>query len=234
MSTYGSPASPSRGSASASQRERMMSMIGAALGVLMFIWGFLKWLSLGGSDQKQKYAGFAFGMPTTAVIGLSLAAGLLALLGAVDRRSGRGVPSAVPAALAAPSFLVALGILLGKGSISPAVGDKVGVEIGLILGLITALVQTAVFGAVLASRKDDAANTGTPVDQGGYSQTAAYGAPSAGDGHQLGHSQPAGPGQQPGHSQQPAYGQQPGHAQQQPGYSQQQPGYGQQQPPGYG
>src|SRR3954469_8891932 len=174
MSTYGSPASPSRGSASASQRERMMSMIGAALGVLMFVWGFLKWLNIGDGDRKQKYAGFAFGMPTTAVIGLSLAAGLIALLGALERRSGRGVPSAVPAALAASSLLIAVGILLGKGSISPDVGDKVGVEIGLILGLITALLQTAVLGAGLASRKDDAANTGTPV-QGNYDQTATYG-----------------------------------------------------------
>src|SRR4051812_5211176 len=189
MSTYGSPASPSRGSAGTSQRERMMSMIGGALGVLMFIWGFLKWLSIGGSDQKQKYAGFAFGMPTSAVIGLSLAAGLVALLGALDQRSGRGVPSAIPTALAGTSLLIAIGILLGKGSISPAIGDKVGVQIGLILGLITALVQTAVFGAVLVSRKDDAANTGTPVGQEGYQQTASYGAPSSGDGQQPGYSQ---------------------------------------------
>lgn len=173
MTNYGSPAaSPSRGSASTSQRERTMSMIAGALGVLMFIWGFLKWLNIGGSDQKQKYAGFAFGMPTTAVIGLSLAAGLMALLGAMERRPGRGVPSAIPTALAASSLLLAVGILLGKGSISPAIGDKVGVEIGLILGLITALVQTAVLAAGLASRHDDAANTGAPVHQPGH--TSGY------------------------------------------------------------
>lgn len=169
--TYDSPASPSRGSASATQRERMMSMIAGALAVLMFIWGFLKWLNIGGSDQKQKYAGYAFGMPTTAVIGLSLAAGIMAVLGAMEHRSGRGVPSAVPAALAASSFLVALGILLGKGSISPAVGDKVGVEIGLILGFITALLQTIVLAATLVSRKDDAANTGAPMHQPGSTAT---------------------------------------------------------------
>jgi hypothetical protein len=166
MSTYGSPTAPTRGSAHDSQRERMLALVGAALGVLMFIWGFLKWLNIGGSDQKQKYAGYAFGMPTTAVVGLSLAAGLIALLGASERRAGRGVPTAVPTGLAATSFLIALGILLGKGSISPDGGDKVGVEIGLILGLITAAVQTIVFAIELASRKEDAANTGYPATTG--------------------------------------------------------------------
>jgi hypothetical protein len=150
-------------------------MIGAALGVLMFIWGFLKWLNIGeqgNSDQKQKYAGYAFGMPTTAIIALSLAAGLTALLGAVDRRSGRGVPSAIPTALAATSLLLAIGVLLGKGSISPDGGDKVGVEIGLILGVITAAVQTVVLAMGMASRKHDEANTGYA---GGYVDDPAPG-----------------------------------------------------------
>jgi uncharacterized protein DUF5336 len=168
MTNFGSSgASPARGSSSTSNKERMLSMIGAGLGVLMFVWGFLKWLNIGdghgNGDQKQKYAGFAFGMPTTAVIGLSLAAGLAALLGAMERRPGRGVPSAIPTALAATSALLAIGILFGKGSISPDLGDKVGVEIGLILGLITALLQTAVLAAGLASRKDDGANTAEPL-----------------------------------------------------------------------
>jgi len=163
MTNYGSSASPSRGSASTSRRERTVSMIGGALGVLMFVWGFLKSLNIGGSDQEQKCAGLAFGMPTTAVIDLSLAAGLTALLGATERRSGRGVPSAIPTALAASSLLLAIGILLGKGSISPALGDKVGIEIGLILRLGTALLQTIVLAVGLAGRKDDEANTGAPV-----------------------------------------------------------------------
>jgi uncharacterized protein DUF5336 len=150
---------PSSGHSSTVERERMLSMAAGALGVLMFIWGFLKWLKIGKGDDAQKYAGFAFAMPTTAVIALSLAAGLIALLGATERRAGRGVPSAIPTGLAATSLLVAVGILISKGSISPDVGDKVGVEIGLILGLITALVQTAVLGMGLASRHDDADNT---------------------------------------------------------------------------
>jgi hypothetical protein len=143
----------------------MLSMVAAALAVLMFIWGFLKWLSIGAgnSNQEQKYAGFAFGMPTSAVIGFSVAAGLMALLGAMDRRSGRGVPSAVPTALAATGLLLAVGILLGKGSISPDAGDTVGAEIGLILALITALIQTGVLAMGLVGRHDDAANTGAPA-----------------------------------------------------------------------
>jgi Family of unknown function (DUF5336) len=167
MSAYGSP---SRGSASDTKREQMMSYVAGALGVLMFIWGFLKWLEIGNGNDKQKYAGYAFGTPTSAVIGFSLAAGLMAVLGATDRRSGRGVPSAIPTALAATSLLLAVGILIGKDSISPDGGSDVGVKVGLILGLITAIVQTAVLAAGLASRHGDAANTtGAPLgQQGGY------------------------------------------------------------------
>jgi hypothetical protein len=51
--------------------------------------------------------------------------------------------------------LVAIGIFLGKGAISPVVGDKVGVEIGLILAIVVTAVQTVVLGMGLASRHDD-------------------------------------------------------------------------------
>jgi hypothetical protein len=137
----------------------MLSTVAGALGILMFLWGFLKWLKVGDGDSARKYSGYAFEMPTTAIIGLSLAAGLIALLGATERRPGRGVPSAIPTALAATSLLLAIGVYLGKGSISPDLGSKVGVQIGLILGLLTALVQTAVLGMGLASRHDDADDT---------------------------------------------------------------------------
>jgi hypothetical protein len=186
MSGYGSP---TRGSVSASNRERMLSMVAAGLGILMFVWGFLKWLSLHDNDQDQKYAGYAFGMPTTAVIGLSLAAGLMALLGAMDRRDGRGVPSAIPTALAATSLLLAIGIMIAKDNVSPEVTDDVGIEIGLILGLITAILQTAVLAMGLASRRQDEANTGAPTyagqqpsyaghadgQNGGYAQQGGFG-----------------------------------------------------------
>jgi hypothetical protein len=133
----------------------MLSMIGGALGALIFVWGFLRWLSAGDDPDEFKYSGFAFQMPTTAVIGFSLAAGLMALLGATESRPGRGVPSAIPAALAGTSFLLAVGIWLGKGAISPDLGSEVGVEIGLILALLTSLAQAVVLGMVLASRHDD-------------------------------------------------------------------------------
>jgi Family of unknown function (DUF5336) len=175
----------------------MMSYVAGALGILMFIWGFLKWLSIGDND-KESYAGYAFGTPTTAVIGLSLAAGLLALLGATERRPGRGVPSAIPTALAATSLLLAIGILISKGSISPDHGAEVGAKIGLILGLITAALQTIVLGAVLAGRKDDAADTSGGAYAGGSTgyanqpyqpaQQAGYAPPAPG-----GYSGSAGP-----------------------------------------
>jgi hypothetical protein len=170
MSNYGSP---TRGSTSASNRERLLSMVAGGLGVLMFIWGFLKWLSLNENGHEQKYAGFAFAMPTTAVIGLSLAGGLMALLGAADRRSGRGVPSAIPTALAATSLLLAIGILIAKDNVSPEVTDDVNIEIGLILGLITAILQTVVLAMGLVSRKEDAANTGGATYPGQQSDYAA-------------------------------------------------------------
>ena len=121
----------------------------------MFVWGFLRWFKVGDDPDEVKFSGFAFQMPTVAVIGFSVAAGLMAVLGAAERRRGRGVPSAIPTALAATSFLLAVGVYLGKDAVSPDVGADVGVEIGLILGLVTSLLQTVVLGMGLASRHDD-------------------------------------------------------------------------------
>jgi hypothetical protein len=130
-------------------------MVAGVLGILMFIWGFFRWLSVGVAPDQHKFSGYAFQMPTTAVIGFSLAAGLIALFGAMERRPGRGVPSAIPTGLAATSLLLAIGVFVGKGAISPTLGDQVGVEIGLILALITAAVQTIVLAMGLASRHND-------------------------------------------------------------------------------
>ena len=121
MSTDGTR---THGPASTLQRERTLSLVAGALGILMFIWGFLRWLNVGEGRNEHKFSGYAFEMPTTAIIGLSLAAGLIALLGATERRPGRGVPSAIPTGLAATSLLLAIGVLLGKGQISPTLGDK--------------------------------------------------------------------------------------------------------------
>jgi hypothetical protein len=121
----------------------------------MFADGFLRWLNVGDGKNEHRWSAYAFYMPTSAVVGLSLAAGLIALLGATERRPGRGVPSAVPTGLAATGLLLAIAVLLGKGQISPSGGDKVGVEIGLIIALVIAAIQTLVLGMGLASRHDD-------------------------------------------------------------------------------
>ena len=152
---------PTRRDTSSTQRERMLSMVAGGLGLLMFVFGFLRWLSVGGGDDQRKFSGFAWAMPTVAIIGFTLAAGLTAALGATDRRAGRGVQTAVPTGLAATSLLLAIGVFLGKGAIGPDIGDDVGVEIGLILGLITALVQTIVLAMCLASRRDEDHSTTT-------------------------------------------------------------------------
>ena len=57
------------------KRERLLSTIAGALGILMFIWGFLRWLNVGEGDDQSKYSGFAFQMPTTAVIGFAGSSG---------------------------------------------------------------------------------------------------------------------------------------------------------------
>jgi hypothetical protein len=157
MSSTGATGSTalSRRESPTTKRERMLSMIGGLLGILMFVFGFLRWLSVGEGNGQRKFSGFAFSMPTTAIVGLSLAAGLIALLGATDRRRGRGVPSAIPAGLALTSLLLAIAVYIGKGEISPDLGSQVGVEVGLVLGIITAAAQTVVLGMGLASRHDD-------------------------------------------------------------------------------
>jgi hypothetical protein len=138
------------------KRERTLSMIAGVLGILMFVWGFLRWFNVGdqSTGHQQRYSGYAFLTPSTAVIGFSLAAGLMAALGAMDRRRGRGVPGAVPTALAATSLLLGIAIALGKGEISPTLGSKVGLEIGIYLAIATAAVQMIVLAMGHASRQD--------------------------------------------------------------------------------
>jgi len=140
---------------SALKRERSLSLTAGVLGILMFIWGFLRWFNVGDQAAGQhRYSGYAFETPSTAVIGFSLAAGLMAALGAMDRRRGRGVPGAVPTALAATSLLLSIAVALGKGEISPTGGSSVGLEIGIYLAIATAAVQTIVLAMGHASRHD--------------------------------------------------------------------------------
>lgn len=133
--TPGSPASPT-------QRATLLAYIAAGLGVLSFIWGFLTWFTEGEGDGKTSYHGYALATQGSALVGLSLAAGLVALALVLDKRG----PSAVPAAIAAAGVLVAVGQIAGHGMIgvpSGSDGAHVGIGIGLILGLITVVVQLA-------------------------------------------------------------------------------------------
>ncbi|MEP7021345.1 MAG: DUF5336 domain-containing protein [Pseudonocardiales bacterium] len=121
----------------------MMFYIAGGLGVLSFIWGFLKWITEGSGDSKTSYGGYALASPGVAVIGLSLAAGLLAAAAAWEKSPA----SLTPVVLAVAALLLAFGILIGKGSISAGGrggGPNFGIGIGLILELITTLAQVGV------------------------------------------------------------------------------------------
>ncbi len=102
----------------------------------------------------EKCSGGALQMFTTAMIGFSLAAGLIAAPGATERRAGRGVPSGIPTGLAATRFLFAVGVYFVRRNISRSSGNQVGVELALILTLVTAMIQTIVLAMGLASRQD--------------------------------------------------------------------------------
>jgi Family of unknown function (DUF5336) len=150
MTAYGPPAVP-RPAASPVQRAAMMFYIAGGLGVLSFVWGFLKWLTEGEGSNKTKFAAYAVGSPAVAVIGFSLAAGLLAAAAAWEKNAA----SLTPVVLAVTSLLLLFGILIGKGSIDPSGGAKFGIAIGLILELITVILQVGVlvFGWMTSNGK---------------------------------------------------------------------------------
>jgi uncharacterized protein DUF5336 len=150
MTAYGPPPTP-KASASPAQRAALLSYGAGALGVLSFIWGFLKWITEGSGSDQVKFSAYAVESPAVAVIGFSLAAGLLAAGLAWDAKP----PALAPVAFAVTSLLLAIGILIGKGSIDTggAGSAKVGIGIGLILELITVILQVAalVFGWLTAT-----------------------------------------------------------------------------------
>jgi hypothetical protein len=150
MTAYGPPAVP-RSAASPVQRAAMMFYIAGGLGVLSFVWGFLKWFTEGEGSDKVKVGAYAVASPAVAVIGFSLAAGLLAAAAAWEKRAA----SLTPVVLAVTSLLLAFGILIGKGSVDPSGGAKYGIAIGFILELITVIVQVGVlvFGWMTANGK---------------------------------------------------------------------------------
>src|SRR5882762_5347305 len=238
MTGYGAPQPQQR----SGQQLPLFDLIGAGLGVLAFVWGFLDWYKAkGGGDvnfptQFAKTAtaaaassgvsGYkAYGVGTAA-IGLSLLAALIAAGVLIDKEHKPGL---FPIAAAGASLLVTFGLLVNKQE-----GTDLG--IGLILMLITALVQTGLFvtGWLQAQGKimtgSSSSSSAGQWGGGGGAQQQWGGYP------QQGYQQPAQPQQQPaaqpqyGPAQpQPQYGQPTQHQPQQP----QQPpqGYPQQQPP---
>lgn len=51
-------------------RERTLSVIVGALGVLMFVWGFLRWPNVGDGSSQHKYSGnsgYAFALSAVVV-----------------------------------------------------------------------------------------------------------------------------------------------------------------------
>jgi hypothetical protein len=130
----------------------MMFYIAGGLGVLSFVWGFLKWVTVGDGSSATKYAGYALGSPAVAVIGFSLAAGLLAASAAWEKRTA----TLGPVGLAVTGLLLAIGILIGKGSVDQGGGTpNTGISVGFILGLITVILQVGVlvFGWMTANGK---------------------------------------------------------------------------------
>jgi hypothetical protein len=155
----------------------LFDLIGAGLGVLSFIWGFLNFYSSGGGDAKG-YEAFANG---TGPIGLSILASALA--GAVvlsEKTDPVRPPYALGAAVAA--LLTTFGALVGKGSVSAS--------IGIYLLLATTIAQVALFGYswLLATGKISAPKPNAPQQQWGGPQQ--YGQPPT--------QPPGGYGQQPG------------------------------------
>lgn len=182
---------------SPAQRANIVGYVGGALGVLSFIWGFLKWFKAGG----EGVGGFSvYGSGSAAVVGFSLMAGVLAVAYVVEKRE---TTTLAPTALALTSALLALGLLIGKGSIQ---GEhiKIGAGIGLILGLITSIVQTVVlgYGWLAASGRLAQRQQAAPAWQG-YPGQPGYGQPPAPPAPPTQQYPPAQPPAQPGQYQPP-------------------------------
>jgi hypothetical protein len=198
MTAYGQPPGEyqaHRPTASPTQRAALLSYVAAGLGVLSFIWGFLTWYTEGQGEAKTDYGGYALATQGSALIGLSLAAGLIALVLVLDKR-GAGL---VPAAVAAAGVLVAVGQLAGHGMIGVPKGAgeaHVGIGIGLILALVTVVLQLAalVLAWMMASGRMPAPRPRQQQYQQQYGQQ--YGQPSS-------------YGPQPGQPAAPYYPQQP-------------------------
>ena len=103
----GAPQGPPRPPMTAQQRLAIMYYLGAGLGALNFIWGFLDWISVGnGVGGDNGSAGYV--TTGTAAIALGLFAGLLALAEVLEKRP----PSLLPSAAAITCLLLTFGIMV--------------------------------------------------------------------------------------------------------------------------
>lgn len=167
MTSYGNPVAP-RSPATPEQRAQLMSYVAAALGVLSFVWGFLHWFT---SDTGDVGGYSVFGGGAAASIALSLVAGALAAVRAVEKRA----VSLEPVVFAAAGLLVVFAVLIGKSNGA----DGVGTGVGLILQLITAIVQVGVLvvGWMTATGRIAVARP-TPPAQAHWQQPQGYQPPA--------------------------------------------------------
>ena len=77
------PSSRGRGGARVAETPKsvLLERVGAGLGVLMFVWGFLPWYGLAATDVN----GYGFGSPAPVAIGLSLLASGVAAARMLDQ-----------------------------------------------------------------------------------------------------------------------------------------------------
>jgi len=127
------PSSRGRGGARVAETPKsvLLERVGAGLGVLMFVWGFLPWYGLAATDVN----GYGFGSPAPVAIGLSLLASGVAAARILDQKAASPL---VPLAAAAVALLVSFGLIVDRG-------DNVSLNVGLILAVVTTLLQTAAF-----------------------------------------------------------------------------------------
>lgn len=171
MSGY--PVPPAQPSSRARGGERdaetpksvLLERVGAGLGVLMFVWGFLPWYGLAATDVN----GYGFGSPAPVAIGLSLLASGIAAARVLDQKAASLL---VPLAAAAVALLVSFGLIVDRG-------DNVSLNVGLILAIVTTLLQTAAF-ALAWLHEIGRLGAGAQPDRWSGSTPYGYGTPEAG------------------------------------------------------
>jgi len=200
MTGYGAPQPQQR----SGQQLPLFDLIGAGLGVLAFVWGFLGWYNQKGAPDSQAIKGFFTG--GAAAIALSLLASGVVGMGLLEKKSAG---STLPLAASAGALLISFGALIAKP-------DGYDTKIGLILMLITALAQLGLFvtGWLQAEGKIMSGASASGSGGGQWGGGGSYQQPAQGYQQQpQGYQQPA----------QPQYGQ-PAQAPQTPqGYPPQQP-----------